>query len=43
MAGYVDAAAFLETSDARSVRFHERLGFTVTAEVPLPDDGPVTW
>ncbi|MFD8254024.1 GNAT family N-acetyltransferase [Streptomyces werraensis] len=36
-------AAFLETSHARNVRFYERLGFTVTAEVPLPDDGPVTW
>ncbi|MFF0465737.1 GNAT family N-acetyltransferase [Streptomyces mexicanus] len=35
--------AFLETSDPRNVRFYERLGFTVTAEVPLPDDGPLTW
>ncbi|MFC8425492.1 GNAT family N-acetyltransferase [Streptomyces sp. NPDC057236] len=35
--------AFLETSDARNVRFYERLGFTVTAEVPLPDGGPLTW
>ncbi|MEW1656610.1 GNAT family N-acetyltransferase [Streptomyces sp. NPDC093707] len=35
--------AFLETSSPGNVRFYERLGFTVTAEVPLPDDGPVTW
>jgi ribosomal protein S18 acetylase RimI-like enzyme len=35
--------AFLETSSPRNVRFYERLGFTVTAEVPLPDDGPLTW
>jgi GNAT superfamily N-acetyltransferase len=35
--------AFLETSDARNVRFYERLGFAVTAEVPLPDGGPRTW
>ncbi|ARX89425.1 puromycin N-acetyltransferase [Streptomyces alboflavus] len=25
------------------MRFYERLGFTVTAEVELPDDGPRTW
>ncbi|MFF5252907.1 GNAT family N-acetyltransferase [Streptomyces leeuwenhoekii] len=36
-------SAFLETSSPRNVRFYERLGFTVTAEVPLPDGGPVTW
>ncbi|MFH9069160.1 GNAT family N-acetyltransferase [Streptomyces alboflavus] len=35
--------AFLETSSERNVRFYERLGFTVTAEVELPDDGPRTW
>ncbi|MFI2413742.1 GNAT family N-acetyltransferase [Streptomyces sp. NPDC018947] len=35
--------AFLETSDPRNVRFYERLGFAVTAEVPLPDGGPLTW
>ncbi|MGC9377941.1 GNAT family N-acetyltransferase [Streptomyces sp. MH13] len=39
-AGY---PAFLETSDAGNVRFYERLGFEVTAEVSLPDDGPPTW
>ncbi|MGC9497428.1 GNAT family N-acetyltransferase [Streptomyces sp. WG7] len=39
-AGY---PAFLETSDAGNVRFYERLGFEVTAEVSLPDDGPLTW
>ncbi|WP_309060792.1 GNAT family N-acetyltransferase [Streptomyces sp.] len=42
-AEHAGCAAFLETSDARNVRFYERLGFTVTAEVPLPDNGPVTW
>ncbi|MFE7115744.1 GNAT family N-acetyltransferase [Streptomyces sp. NPDC057654] len=35
--------AFLETSSERNVRFYERLGFTVTADVPLPDGGPRTW
>ncbi|MFH8503582.1 GNAT family N-acetyltransferase [Streptomyces flaveolus] len=35
--------AFLKTPDARNVRFYERLGFTMTAEVPLPDGGPLTW
>ncbi|NSC24979.1 GNAT family N-acetyltransferase [Streptomyces albus subsp. chlorinus] len=35
--------AFLETSAERNVRFYERLGFTVTAEVDLPDGGPRTW
>ncbi|RDI50759.1 GNAT family N-acetyltransferase [Nocardia mexicana] len=35
--------AFLETSDETNVRFYERLGFTVTAEVDLPDNGPRTW
>ncbi|MEU3730881.1 GNAT family N-acetyltransferase [Streptomyces sp. NPDC033538] len=35
--------AFLETSDTGNVRFYERLGFEVTAEVSLPDDGPRTW
>ncbi|MDT0268836.1 GNAT family N-acetyltransferase [Streptomyces sp. DSM 44915] len=35
--------AFLETSSERNVRFYQRLGFTVTAEVPLPDGGPTTW
>ncbi|MFJ8149677.1 GNAT family N-acetyltransferase [Streptomyces sp. NPDC096048] len=34
---------FLETSEAGNVRFYERLGFEVTAEVSLPDDGPLTW
>ncbi|MFD3352859.1 GNAT family N-acetyltransferase [Streptomyces fradiae] len=35
--------AFLETSSEANVRFYERLGFEVTADVPLPDDGPRTW
>ncbi|MFI7319751.1 GNAT family N-acetyltransferase [Streptomyces venezuelae] len=34
---------FLETSTERNVAFYERLGFTVTADVPLPDNGPRTW
>ncbi|RSN58267.1 MULTISPECIES: GNAT family N-acetyltransferase [Actinomadura] len=39
-AGY---PAFLETSSERNVAFYERLGFTTTAEVDLPDGGPRTW
>lgn len=35
--------AFLETSTADNVRFYQRLGFEVTAEVDLPDGGPRTW
>lgn len=35
--------AFLETSSERNVKFYERLGFEITAEVPLPDGGPRTW
>ncbi|WP_369203976.1 GNAT family N-acetyltransferase [Streptomyces sp. PU-14G] len=35
--------AFLETSDEGNVRFYRKLGFTVTAEVALPDGGPRTW
>ncbi|MVO90840.1 GNAT family N-acetyltransferase [Streptomyces sp. p1417] len=35
--------AFLETADERNVRFYERLGFAVTADVALPDGGPRTW
>ncbi|MBK9180135.1 MAG: GNAT family N-acetyltransferase [Acidimicrobiales bacterium] len=33
--------AYLESSSARNVPFYERLGFAVTAEVPLPHGGPV--
>ncbi|MGK4585910.1 GNAT family N-acetyltransferase [Kitasatospora sp. HPMI-4] len=39
-AGY---PVFLETSSERNVRFYERLGFTVTADIRLPDNGPRTW
>jgi predicted N-acetyltransferase YhbS len=39
-AGY---PAFLETSSEANVRFYERLGFKVTADVQLPDSGPRTW
>ncbi|QVQ51743.1 GNAT family N-acetyltransferase [Spiractinospora alimapuensis] len=35
--------AFLETSEEGNVRLYEKLGFTITAEVRLPDDGPTTW
>ncbi len=35
--------AFLETSTTGNVRFYERLGFRVTAEVEIPHDGPRTW
>lgn len=35
--------AFLETSTDVNVRIYESLGFTVTAEYDLPDDGPRTW
>lgn len=37
------ALAFLETSAAGNVRFYQRLGFAVTADVELPDGGPRTW
>ncbi|MEV5333635.1 GNAT family N-acetyltransferase [Streptomyces werraensis] len=39
-AGY---PAFLETSSEANVRFYERLGFKVTADVQLPHNGPRTW
>lgn len=39
-AGY---PAFLETSSVANLRFYERLGFEVTAEIQLPYDGPRTW
>ncbi|KPC68843.1 puromycin N-acetyltransferase [Streptomyces sp. NRRL F-6602] len=35
--------AFLETSAERNVALYERLGFSVTATVDLPDGGPRTW
>ncbi|MGW1740269.1 GNAT family N-acetyltransferase [Nocardia sp. NPDC001965] len=35
--------AFLETSTEANVRFYERLGFRVGAEVEIPDNGPRTW
>lgn len=35
--------AFLETSETGNVRLYEKLGFTITAEVTLPDGGPTTW
>ncbi|WP_216216136.1 GNAT family N-acetyltransferase [Amycolatopsis aidingensis] len=39
----VGVPAFLETSVQRNLGFYRRLGFEVTAEYPLPDDGPLTW
>ena len=38
-----DAIAFLETSDRANVAFYERLGFTVTGEIDVPDGGPHVW
>ncbi|MDQ3579925.1 MAG: GNAT family N-acetyltransferase, partial [Actinomycetota bacterium] len=35
--------AHLETSEDRNVRLYRALGFEVTAEVRLPDGGPLTW
>ncbi|WP_328589989.1 histidinol-phosphatase, partial [Streptomyces cacaoi] len=35
--------AYLETSDVRNLPFYQRLGFTVDAEVAVPDGGPRTW
>ncbi|MCC8379861.1 GNAT family N-acetyltransferase [Xenorhabdus sp. PB30.3] len=34
---------FLETSDEKNVRIYERLGFEVTAEYPLPFNGPMMY
>ncbi|MFF4675140.1 GNAT family N-acetyltransferase [Streptomyces sp. NPDC001279] len=39
-AGY---PAFLETSSEANVRFYERLGFKVTADIQLPDNSLRTW
>ncbi len=33
----------LETSEARNLRFYQRLGFAITDVVDLPDGGPRTW
>lgn len=35
--------AYLETADAGNVAFYQRLGFEVSAELELPDGGPLTW
>ena len=35
--------AVLETSSERSVRFYDRLGFAVHAELDVPDGGPHLW
>ncbi|WP_231655774.1 GNAT family N-acetyltransferase, partial [Streptomyces clavuligerus] len=35
--------AFLETATERNVRLYERLGFTVTADLPGSDGGPRIW
>ncbi|WP_446470927.1 GNAT family N-acetyltransferase [Xenorhabdus stockiae] len=34
---------FLETSNEKNVRIYERLGFEVTAEYPLPFNGPMMY
>lgn len=36
-------ACLTETSSPENVAFYERLGFTVHARVPMPDDGPTVW
>lgn len=36
-------AAVLDTSTASNVGLYERLGFAVTAELQMPDDGPRVW
>lgn len=33
--------AYLESSNPRNVNLYERLGFEVTAEVRMPEDGPI--
>jgi GNAT superfamily N-acetyltransferase len=38
-----DVPAFLETQAPINVRFYERLGFDVIAELDLPGDGPKHW
>jgi ribosomal protein S18 acetylase RimI-like enzyme len=35
--------AVLDTSAPENVRLYERLGFRTTAEVAMPDGGPVVW
>lgn len=35
--------AFLETSEPANLAFYRKLGFEITAEIPLPDNGPTTW
>ncbi|MBE1577055.1 GNAT family N-acetyltransferase [Amycolatopsis roodepoortensis] len=35
--------AFLDTCGEANLRFYQRLGFEVTAEVRLPGNGPLTW
>jgi ribosomal protein S18 acetylase RimI-like enzyme len=32
--------AYLETSTERDIFFYRRLGFEITGEIPLPDNGP---
>lgn len=36
-------SAYLETSSSANVAIYERLGFEVTGQVSLPDDGPDVW
>ncbi len=36
-------ACLTETSSPENVAFYGRLGFTIHAEVAMPDDGPVVW
>jgi GNAT superfamily N-acetyltransferase len=38
-----NAPVFLETSDRTNVELYERLGFSVTGEIDVPNGGPHVW